>query len=336
MAGAAGLLPDEIRAGLVRAGLCAPDSPARELDGGVSSDIWLVGDGAEAVCVKRARARLKVRADWRVPTGRSASEIAWLETVAAILPEAVPPVLVADAEAGWFAMTYLPAATHPVWKTELAAGRVDPDVAARVGDALGRIHAATATDPALPERFANDALFDALRLDPYLGATAAVHPDLADSINSIRSLTATTRVALIHGDVSPKNILVGPAGPVFLDAECATWGDPAFDLAFVLNHLLLKTLWVPAATLALLASFDALRAAYLVHLDWEPPSSLETRTVALLPALLLARVDGKSPVEYLEDRPAAQDLVRRFARARLASSPTDLTTLGNDWRGSLP
>src|SRR5947208_5851567 len=99
-------------------------------------------------------------------------------------------------------------------------------------------------------------------------------------------LVATTQAnkkALVHGDVSPKNILAGPHGPVFLDAECAWYGDPAFDLAFCLNHLLLKCLWVPQATARFLGSFDALAGAYLSQTGWEKPDGLEARAAALLP-----------------------------------------------------
>ena len=118
------------------------------------------------------------------------------------------------------------------------------------------------------------------------------------STPSSRTTQANKR-ALVHGDVSPKNILRGPDGPVFLDAECAWWGDPAFDLAFCLNHLLLKCLWTPSAAAGFLACFDALGAAYLARVAWEPPHALEARAARLLPGLFLARVDGKSPVEYI-------------------------------------
>ena len=127
----------------------------------------------------------------------------------------------------------------------------------------------------------------------------------------------------MHGDVSPKNILVGPEGPVFLDAECAWYGDPAFDLAFCLNHLLLKCVWVPAAKEKLLQCFSALSSSYLQRFS---PENLEKRTASLLPALLLARVDGKSPVEYLDE--AQRSFVRERARSLFG-----ITTLNQAWQG---
>ena len=125
------------------------------------------------------------------------------------------------------------------------------------------------------------------------------------------------RAPLVHGDVSPKNILSRRRRePVLLDAECAWWGDPAFDLAFCLNHLLLKCLWTPRACDAFLQCFDALARGLPASVDWEPRERLERRAAALLPGLLLARVDGKSPVEYITDD-AQREAVRRVASALL-------------------
>ena len=134
------------------------------------------------------------------------------------------------------------------------------------------------------------------------------------------STTAATRHALVHGDVSPKNILVGPDGPVLLDAECAWYGDPAFDLAFCLNHLLLKCLAAPAATAAFLDCFDALAESLpRRHRLGASRPTLEARAAHLLPGLLLGRVDGKSPVEYLTEA-AQKETVRTVAR-RLLDRP---------------
>lgn len=321
-------MADVARASLARLGLLQPGAvpPVVPLTGGVSSDIVRVDLPGRPVCVKRALARLRVAQEWRAPVARNAAEYRWIETVAAILPGAVPPLLGRDPGADLFVMAYLPADTHPVWKARLLAGDVDPGFAARVGDAIGRIHAATAGDPAIRDAFPNQATFHEIRIAPYLLATAERVPDHAAALQALAEVTAREQRALIHGDVSPKNILAPAAGPVFLDAECATWGDPAFDVAFCLNHLLLKAIHLPAHEAALLAAFRALVGAYAPHVAWEPWPGLDRRIARLLPGLFLARVDGKSPVEYLAG-PDAVARVRRIAGAALADPPESLDHL---------
>lgn len=201
-----------------------------------------------------------------------------------------------------------------MWKAQLLRGEVRPATAGAVGELLGTLHAASAGDAALAAEFATDDNFHALRIEPYLLATASAHPGLSDVLMGLADRTASTHLALVHGDVSPKNILVGPSGPVLLDAECAWYGDPAFDLAFCVNHLLLKSLVVPGGSADLLRSARVLAEEYVRWVDWEPRPALEARAASLLPALLLARVDGKSPVEYLTD-----DRHRLFVRT-VASS----------------
>jgi Ser/Thr protein kinase RdoA (MazF antagonist) len=224
-----------------------------------------------------------------------------------------PRVLAEAPDEHLFVMSFLPPDNHPNWKVELAAGRIDMDLAASVGRDLSGMHAKTAYSPVVAADFANGALFNALRVEPYLLHTATRHPDLADRLIALAEDTLDTEIALVHGDVSPKNILAGPDGPVFLDAECAWYGDPAFDLAFCLTHLLLKCVWRPQHRADYLKAFDALTHAYLDAVRWEPRAGLEQRAGALLSALLLARVDGKSPVEYLVE-PADTEFVRRVAR----------------------
>jgi aminoglycoside phosphotransferase (APT) family kinase protein len=326
-----------MRLSLARMAIVGTHTPARlvPLAGGVSSDIYRVEVPGATFCVKRALPRLKVAADWQVPVDRNRYEIAWLERAAAIIPGAVPRVLGVDPTGGAFAMEWLAPDRHPVWKAELRDGRIDLAVASAVGERLGRLHAATAGRTEVAAAFPTDALFHALRLEPYLEATARAHPDLAPILARLVATTAGTKLALVHGDMSPKNILVGPAGPVFLDAECAWYGDPAFDLAFVLNHLLLKGAWKPAWRARYVEAFEALAAAYFPHVAWEPAAALEARAVALLPALLLARVDGKSPAEYLDDADA-RAAVRLFARAGVASTPRGLVAFAHRWRDDAP
>jgi fructosamine-3-kinase len=299
------------------------------LTGGVSSDIYLVSDGTSRVAAKRALAQLKVAAEWHAPPERSASEASWLRVAEDLAPGLSPRLLAFAPDPGWLLLEFLDPSTHPVWKQQLLGGVVDPEVARSVGAGLGRLHSATAARPQLAERFATDDLFDALRLDPYLRALLPQHPAVADRIETVIRRTASTKFVLVHGDVSPKNILVGPRGPMLLDAECAWWGDPAFDVAFLLTHLVAKALHVPDCLPLLTTALHGFLSTYCGHVDWEDVDTLRGRVSDLLPALLLARVDGKSPLEYLTtaERGVVRDRALRLLvdGADLAASLTVLT-----------
>jgi len=307
---------------------------AEPLAGGVSSDILKVTAGRRVFAVKRALPKLKVAADWRAPVERNAFEVAWLKEAGRIVPEAVPRVLAHDPSSGLFAMAYLDPARNPVWKAELRDGRVDIAFAEEVGRRIAAIHAATANRADVAARFSTDHIFHPIRLEPYLEATARHHPAVAEPLMDLSRRTLSTKEALVHGDVSPKNILVGPQGPVFLDAECAWYGDPAFDLAFCLNHLLLKCLWKRGPGRLYLAAFDALSASYLAGVSWARRSEVETRAAHLLPALFLARVDGKSPVEYVTAE-ADRDAVRRTALPLIAQPVDSLALVRKAWAQQL-
>jgi 5-methylthioribose kinase len=304
------------------------------ITGGVSSDIWRVDLRSGSICVKRALPQLRVKNDWFAPVERNQSEIAWIREVAKFAPQVAPRLLGTDARRHLFAMEYLPPETHRLWRSELRDGRADPELSARIGSLIAQIHSATAGRRDVATQFATDAFFYALRLEPYVEATARVHTDLADRLISLARTTATSKYALVHGDVSPKNILIGPAGPVFLDAECAWYGDPAFDLAFCLNHLLLKCVWTPSAAAGFLASFDAMRDSYVAGVTWEPPAKVEARAAALLPALFLARIDGKSPVDYVADE-RDKSRVRRVSREFILAAPSRLAIVRHRWAQEL-
>jgi aminoglycoside phosphotransferase (APT) family kinase protein len=316
---------------MLRVSACTPLA-IHPLDGGVSSEIVRVEMPGRTLCVKRALPQLKVAGEWRAPVSRNRAEVAWLARVGALCPASVPRILGDDPAHGLFAMEWLPPDAYPVWKTRLRDGTIVATEARAVGDVLGRIHAASADDPALAREFAHDATFHAIRLEPYLLATARAHADLARPLAALAAATAAGKRVLVHGDYSPKNILIGPRGPVILDAECAWFGDPAFDVAFVANHLLLKGLWRPQWRARYLEALAALVAAYRAHVDWEPFDALDARAAALLAALLLARVDGKSPVEYLGDDDKAR--VRAFARPRILAPAAGIAAIADAWRAA--
>ncbi len=303
-------------------------SPASQLTvtpltGGVSSSILRVTCDDEVYCIKQALPKLKVQKDWFAPVSRVFAEIEWLKLAGSLVPGQVPKILASEPEYGAFVMEYLAPSQYRNWKAELLAGHCDVEVARALGALLGTVHRGTACRRDLAATFANDDAFFALRLESYLVESARQHPALASTLERLILATQTHPYVLVHGDVSPKNVLVGPNGPVLLDAECAWYGDPAFDLAFLLNHLLLKA--AHGQSPAMRKLYHAIVDSYSPLVTWEPWPVLEQRTARLLPGLLLARIDGKSPVEYLSESTRA--LVRDRAIRSLQAPPSSLRDL---------
>ncbi len=328
-------VPHEFVQALQELGLTSASSLVGEpLTGGVSSDIWRIDTERGPVCAKRALAKLRVAADWQAPIERNSYEARWLQIANQASPGCAPELLGQHPALGVLVMRYLPASDFRLWKQVLRDGQADLSTARSVAQVLARIHSYSAQRPELAQQFNTDRIFFDIRLEPYLLATALRHPDLAETLQALVQQTQSNAKVLVHGDVSPKNILLGAQGPVLLDAECAWWGDPAFDLSFCLNHLLLKCLWTPSARSDFLACFDALSECYLHAVDWEPRDDLEQRVAQLLPGLLLARVDGKSPAEYISCEEQRHQ-VRRVARALLAHPVSTLNQVAQAWRKEL-
>lgn len=329
-------LDPKIVQSLYKHGLVAKASgvDATQLTGGVSSDIWKIAGKEGPLCVKRALEKLKVKDDWFVPVSRNASEVAWLQTVHTSLPDNVPEVILHDSENGFFVMPFFAPEDYKNWKQELQHGRVDLTAAEQVGRCLAKIHGQSANNARLAAEFANDSIFLDIRLEPYLLATAKRHPGLSERLHGLSDTIASTKQALVHGDVSPKNILLGTHGPVFIDAECAWYGAPSFDVAFCLNHLLLKCLWAPGARSQLHGAFKRLCDGYFKNLNGLDATAVMMQTARLLPGLMLARIDGKSPVEYIVDE-QQKDLVRRFATKFLLSPLNDPNDICHAWHAHL-
>ncbi len=304
------------------------------LAGGVSSDVFRLelADG-RIFAVKRSIPRMRVKALWTASPDRVSNEVAWLRAARDIDRDLAPEVVFEVPDAHVFVMAYLDPVSHPVWKSELAAGRVDVNFAAAVGRALSRLHAATAGRPDITERFVDRSYFHDLRVEPFLLFPAQQHPQAREALEGLAAGLGRRAIALVHGDVSPKNILVGARGPVFLDSETAVFGDPAFDLAFCLSHLLLKALWVREHQDKMAQAFAAFRQTYAAGVDWEPLSDLEARAAPLLAALLLARVDGRSPAPYLSD-PDETDFVRQKALRLLDQPDLTLDSIAASWRAA--
>ena len=295
------------------------------LTGGVASDIAKVTIGDRVFCMKFALAKLNVAEDWRAPVHRNRAEYAWLEAAAVVAPEGAVKLFGRSEALHGFAMEFLDGADVYLWKDALLAQAPLQGEAAKVADLVGRVHQASAEASFNRDAFHNRDDFSALRIKPYLSFTAERHPDLAAPMQAMAEQLYHAEKVLVHGDVSPKNILLRKGTPILLDAECATMGDASFDPAFCLNHLVLKALHLPESRQALLGQISAFWAAYRPYIGWEDPDGLEKRVCRLLPMLLLARVDGKSPVEYLS-APMAQ-MTRKIARELIGAPVDTLATL---------
>ncbi len=306
-------------------GTAAEVASVTHLTGGVASDIARVVVHGTSYCAKFALARLRVAQDWRAPVHRSRAECAWLSRAGEIVPGIAPKVVGYSDPLQGFLMEDVSGPDIYLWKTAMLSGASRGEEAALVAAPLAQIHAAGAAPGFDRHPFRNAADFRAIRTDPYLRATAAHHPDLAPRLLDLADAIDAATTTLVHGDVSPKNILVRTGAPVFLDAECATMGDPAFDVAFCINHLALKAAHLPANRQPLLAAMHAFWASYASGITWEDAGALQARVATLQPALMLARIDGKSPVEYLDDATRAH--VRHIARALILDAPDTIATL---------
>ena len=296
---------------------------ARLLGGGVSNVVALVEDGAQRIVLKQSLPRLRVRDRWLADRGRIGREWAVMQALAAKLPRGrLPQLLFRDEGRFLYAMR---AAPHGCvdWKTELLAGKCVPATARQAGATLGLMIRSTWEDRALRDRFSDRTAFDQLRTDPYYRTVAMRHPRLAGLVEDWIATSARRQVAMVHGDWSPKNLLVSAGGLVCIDFECAHFGDPSYDAGFLLNHLILKAFRRPELSASYLSLARVAMGWTLGMLPADVLEWFEASALRHLGFLMLARVDGKSPAEYLRTD-AKRDAVRRFALELIRDPPSSV------------
>ncbi|MQA79743.1 MAG: phosphotransferase [Streptosporangiales bacterium] len=307
------LIPRIRELGLIPSSVDDTDVTQTPLPGGVSARIHRVSWHGTSIVTKQALPRLAVQATWTADPARAGREVACIRALARGLgrPSWLPTVLLYDEANCAYVMESAPAGARN-WKDTLLSGDVDLDVVRRFAAILAAIHASP-LDQDERALFEDSDAFVELRIDPFYRATADRHPRLAGVINSAGAQLLQNRTALVHGDFSPKNMLVWDDGLIVLDYEAAHLGDPAFDLAFMLCHLALTALTLPEKAPEILHASDAFWTQYLSSTG---RGDLERRTALHVACLLLARVDGKSPVDHLPDD-AATTAVRSVALALL-------------------
>lgn len=281
--------------------------------------------------VKQSLPLLRVTEDWPAKRERVITEAEALRLAGQLTPGAVPEVL--DCDAASFVITLARAPdSWRNWKAVLLSGEADAGAASELGRVLAAWHSKTKDSPEIEERFNDLEAFDQLRVDPYHRTVMERRPEVADAVNGYVEQMGKRRLCLVHGDYSPKNVLIGESAMWILDFEVAHFGDPAFDVAFMLNHLCLKAIHKPQ-------HFDGYRSCGLsfwnvyVSEVGEGFAGSEGHILGHLACLMVARVDGKSPAEYLSEN--QRSTAREIAISWLTELPSGIEAAWVDLRESL-
>ncbi|MEX0641742.1 MAG: aminoglycoside phosphotransferase family protein [Pirellulales bacterium] len=302
------------------------------LAGGVSSDILLVVEGGKRFVFKRSLEKLRVEDDWHCSTARNITECEAIRYASQLFPESVPRIIHADPENRLFAMEYFDSEYSP-WKQQLLEGIIDLRIAERIAVVLATLHTESWLSADVRQRFDTADDFFALRVEPYLLTTGQRHPELQHEFQNEADRLQQTLLALVHGDWSAKNFLVSRERVVILDWEAACFGDPAFDAAFFLNLIYLKSLHRPARLIDYMQLMQVFRTEYgnrVYRLDGD----LERRIVRLTLMLMLGRIDGKSRAEYIVSE-RDKDLVRSFVRQSLIAGVDTWEEVDHRWQMAL-
>ena len=278
-----------------------------ELGGGISNKLVLAEGPDLRVVLKQSLGQLRTARQWNSDRGRIFREAAAMRWAQNINDLRVPRLLAEDAADFTIAMEAAPANAE-MWKTQLFRGEFRREIAHTAGVAFGSMIQSSRNSAEAQHLFGDQSVFDELRIDPYYRYTAAQCPEAAGYIGRLMERSGQRRVSLVHGDWSPKNLLVAGSEVWVIDWEVVHYGDPSFDVAFLLNHLLMKSIAMPQHRTALKSLASAFVDGLSIdgfNTDWAVEAA-----IAHLPALLLARVEGKSPAEYLDAamRRRARDL----------------------------
>ena len=270
---------------------------------GVSSDIWHVKTeiGLE-FCIKRALKKLTVKEDWFAPVSRSNFEASYFKACQNVNSKSFPKILGHDKKNYILAMEWFRPEKYILWKKKLLDISFDKKEANLISNILNKKHSYFYDNSKFKTEFENDKTFYDIRIEPYIIFTSNSYPEHKNYFVDAAKSLVSNKKTVIHGDFSPKNILIGPDFPVILDAETACWGDPIFDLAFCNNHIILKSILNSSNKKKYMLLSKEFIETYISKINWEDKNSFIDRFLKLVPLLILARLDGKSPIEYYQDK----------------------------------
>jgi 5-methylthioribose kinase len=272
------------------------------LRGGVSNRTVKVAwtDGRGWV-LKQALAKLRVDVDWFSSPERIGVEAKALRCLNRLAPPGTTPAFIfEDLTQHLMGMEAIPE-EHENWKNVLLSGRIISDHFEQFGLLLGAIHRRSSEAISeVRQLFSDTTYFENLRLEPYYLYAARNTEEASGFLNALAQETLLHKDCLVHGDFSPKNTLIYQNKLILLDYEVVHVGDPGFDLGFALTHFLSKAHHLPTERYRLACAAELFWQVYreeIAQVNWA--KELEQRVVRHTLGCLLARVAGKSPLEYL-------------------------------------
>jgi len=299
----------------------------QKLQGGISNRaVRITWPDGRGWVVKQSLSKLRVKVDWFSNRERIRVEAKALHWFNRLAPPGTTPLLTfEDATNHILAMEAIPEG-HENWKSVLLSGRIVPSHFEQFGLFLGSTQRRSLEfGPEIRRAFADTEHFKSLRLEPYYVYTGQQVPLASAFLNKLVHETLCHKLSLVHGDFSPKNTLIYQDKLILLDYEVVHFGGPAFDVGFALTHFLSKANHMPKYRLSLADAavrFWRLYLSEVATLGWE---HFEARAVRHTLGCLLARVAGKSSLEYLTPDAAARQ--RNAVLALMGNPPATVSDL---------
>jgi len=298
----------------------------KKLTGGVSSEVYHVKTYKNNYCIKRSLKRLLVKKKWIANTNRIKFEYLWLKHCQNILKRNIPNTYEFNNKKKYIVMEYLKTSQYKTLKQLYFNKIININTIRSISKHLYKIHSNSSNYKTKKTFEGNYKNFYDLRLDPYFNEVGRVYPKYKGYIKKINENYIKHSNTLVHGDFSPKNILVGKNKIIYLDAECCNFGDPVFDLVFFTNHLLIKSIFFKDKSQEFIKLYISFYKEYLSNLSTKNFNSYIDRIIKMTPIMLLSRVDGKSPVEYI-NKVKIKNIIRKKSFLLLDSKISSLNDI---------
>ena len=271
------------------------------LSGGVSNrTVLLEFDDGSSWVMKQALDKLRVEGDWFCSPERifyEAEAMRWLDQY---VHGNTPKLIFEDQSQYILAME----AVQPPFenlKTLLISSPPRSIYFKSAGKLLGQIHLqGSKQETHIPELFNDNQFFQTLRIEPYYLETIKKVGESKSFFETLIADTNNDRYTFVHGDYSPKNLLVKDDKLILLDHEVVHYGDGTFDLGFFIAHLLSKSNHLPEYNAEFISGVLVFFEAYLDQTKMMNKSR-EQRAVSHTIGCFLARVCGLSQLEYLSE-----------------------------------